>query len=125
MRLPPLPQLLSRLALAACFLGFGVWELLAPSQWTTYLPAFLAGTAPIALVIAHGVALSAAALGVLSGYAPRFWWTLSTLLLLNITVEILLQEGFTDVFIRDAALSLFAAAHAAAAFLPSAAERRA
>jgi hypothetical protein len=104
----PLPLLLARLALAACFLGFGIWEIVAPNLWTIYIPSFLQGFYPILLIELHGIALTVAALGVLSGYFPRFFTGLSALLLLEITVEILIQEGFTDVFIRDLALFLFA-----------------
>lgn len=106
----PLPLLLGRLALAFCFLSFGIWEIIAPSWWTSYIPGFLNGIDPIMLVLAHGIALTIAGLGVLSGYFPRFFTGLSALMLLEISVEILMQEGFSDVFIRDVALLLFTCA---------------
>lgn len=110
MRNIPLPLLLARLALAFCFLSFGIWEMIAPSWWTSYIPSFLSGINPIMLILTHGIALTVAGLGVLSGYFPRFFTGLSALMLLEISVEILVQEGFSDVFIRDVALFLFTCA---------------
>lgn len=108
---------LQRVALAFCFLGFGIWEFIAPRIWTAYVPqeATMIASAQT-LVFIHGVALTIAGLGILSGYAQRFFTTLSTLILLEICVTIGLQEGFTDIFIRDAALLLFSAAMMAQAF---------
>ncbi len=106
----PLPLLLARLGLAFCFLGFGIWEIVAPTLWTTYLPEFLSGFHPVLLIELHGIALTVSALGVLSGYFPKFFTGISALILLDICIEIFLQEGFTDVFIRDIALLLFTCA---------------
>lgn len=111
-----LPRLLSRIALAACFLGFGIWEIVAPRLWTSYLPSFLAGFHPIFFVEVHGIVLTMVAIGVLTGYAQRFFTGLAALLLLNICIELFLQEGFTDTFIRDASLFLFALALHAEAY---------
>ncbi len=107
----PLPLLISRIALAACFLGFGIWEIVSPSLWTTYLPGWSSGIAdPILLIVIHGIALTVAALGVLSGYFAKFFTGLSVLLLLEICIEIWFQEGFTETLIRDIGLLLFTCA---------------
>ncbi len=111
-----LSDLLAKAALAFCFLGFGVWEIISPRLWTAYLPSYLQNVYPLFLVQAHGVALTAVALGVLSGFWPKVFWGLATLMLLNITLEMFLQDGYTEVFIRDGALLLFAAALLAKTF---------
>jgi hypothetical protein len=107
MRTPPLPVLLARLGLAFCFLGFGIWELVAPRLWTAYLPSYLSTFHPIALILIHGAVLTFAALGVLSGWRPKFFTALAALVLFDICLEVFLQDGFTDVFIRDIGLLLF------------------
>ncbi len=112
----PLSTILARIALAFCYLGFGIWEIISPKAWTTYLPAFLKTMNPILLIEVHGIALTVAALGVLSGYFQKFFTAFSVLLLLDICVEIFFQEGFTDIFIRDVSLLLFACALFAGAF---------
>ena len=112
----PLSLLVSRLALAFCFLGFGIWEISAPKAWTSYLPAFLQNFHPIVLIELHGIALTVAAIGVLSGYYKKFFTALSALLLLDICLGVFLQEGFTDIFIRDIALLLFTCGLVADAF---------
>ncbi len=101
---------LSRLGVAFCFLGFGIWEILSPSLWTTYLPEMLKDMQPLLLIKMHGIVLTVVGLGVLSGYARSWFTALATLLMLDVCIEIFLQEGFTDVFIRDGALLLFTAA---------------
>lgn len=109
--LTTLPKFLARLGVASCFLGFGVWELVAPTLWTTYVPAFAGSMMnPVTLVLIHGALLTIAALGVLSGRHATFFTGLSFLIMLEICFEIFFQEGFTDVFIRDVSIFLFTAA---------------
>lgn len=117
MRFPPLPLFLARLALAVTFLGFGLWEIIAPNLWTMYLPEFLKEFYPQQLVLVHGILLTVTALGVLSGYYARFFTGLAVLLLLEVTGGIWIQEGFTEIFIRDMGLLLFASSLFARAML--------
>lgn len=105
-----LPLWIARIALAATFLGFGVWEIIAPTLWTTYLPAFLQGDNGPTFVLVHGIALTAVAIGVLSGYFARFFTGIAAFMLGHIWVEIYIQEGFTETFIRDTGLFLFGCA---------------
>lgn len=115
-----LPIFLARLGIASCFLGFGIWELIAPNLWTAYVPEFAGAIVdPTLLVSMHGVVLTVTALGVLSGKLPRFFTAVATLILLEICIDIFLQEGFTDIFIRDVSILLFAAALFADAVAPS------
>lgn len=115
-----LPVLLSRLGIASCFLGFGLWELIAPRLWTSYVPEFAGAIIPaVTLVTVHGILLTATALGVLSGKLPRFFTGLAVLMLLEICIDIFVQEGFTDILIRDIAILLFAAALFADAVAPA------
>ena len=120
MRLPPLSVLLTRFALAFCFLGFGVWELIQPRMWITYVPTSLASVMnPSTLVLTHGIALTVTGLGILSGWMPKLFTGLATLIMLEICVEIFLQEGFTDIFIRDVSILLFTSAMFAKAWSSS------
>jgi hypothetical protein len=109
---------IARVSLAFCFLSFGVWELIDPSFWSGYVPSFVADLAPVnTLVLVHGASLCVVALGVLSGKWAKVWTTLAALMLLEVTLPILLDEGFSPTFIRDAALTGFAAALAAQSWL--------
>jgi hypothetical protein len=120
MRLPPLSTLLTRAALAFCFLGFGLWELISPRLWIIYVPEYMSQIAdPAMLVFVHGITLTVTALGVLSGWFPRFFTAVASLIMLEICIEIWVGEGFTDVFIRDVAILLFAAAMFAEASINS------
>lgn len=109
MRFPPLPLLLLRLAIASCFLGFGIWEIVGPNLWTAYVPAFAAAVVDAkTLVFTHGIVLVAVAAGILSGWRPRVWSALAVLVLVELCVTIAMDEGLTDVLIRDIALLLAA-----------------
>ena len=117
MRSPSLSQALSRLAVAFCFLGFGIWELISPITWTSYVPAFVQNFLdPVILVLVHGIVLTVSGLAVFSGWKSRFFTGLSALIMLEICIEIFLQEGFSDIFIRDMAIFLFIAAMVAQTF---------
>lgn len=97
-----------RLGIATCFLGFGLWELIAPSLWKDYLPAFTRGAYEIPLVQFHGALLTIVALGVLSGYWRKLFTGLAMLMLLEVCVAIGFDEGFSDTLIRDVGLLLLA-----------------
>lgn len=98
---------MAKIALASCFLGFGIWEVVSPNLWTIYLPEAVRDFYPIQLVFLHGVVLIVVALGVLSGKMQRFFTAVATLILLNICIELFLQDGLTETLIRDVALLLF------------------
>lgn len=96
------------LAIAFCFLSFGIWELLDSHLWIGYVPAFASNILDATLLVQiHGVALIFVALGVLSGFYPKVFLGLSILLMLEICFTLIFEEGFTDTFIRDGAILLF------------------
>jgi hypothetical protein len=102
---------IANIALAGCFLGFGLWEISDPAYWVAYAPESLSTIAdPKLLVLLHGIVMSIVAIGVLSGYAHRFFLILSVLILLEVLGTVWFTIGYGDIFIRDAALFLFAVA---------------
>ena len=102
------PRLLGQLAIAFCFLSFGIWETIAPNIWTVYVPAFMSAMVDAKmLVFVHGIALSIIGLGVLSGFYRAFFLGLAVLVMLEITTSLIFEEGFTDTLIRDGAILLF------------------
>ncbi len=117
MRSPSLSVVLARLGIASAFLGFGIWELIVPNWWTTYVPAFASSILPATtVVLIHGVMLTVTGVAVLAGWLPRLFTTVAALIMLEICLEIYIQEGFTDIFIRDVAIFFFAAAMVAHEF---------
>ena len=108
--LPPLPLLFLRLSIASCFAAFGVWEIVGPNLWTAYVPPAVAALVdPVTLVFIHGIVLVVTAVGLLSGWRPRLWSGVAVAVLLELCITIWLDEGLSDVLIRDVALLLAAA----------------
>lgn len=111
MLFPSLSVLLARLGVTFCFLVFGYWEVQNPEIWSTYVPQYMAAIAPIVLLVQiHGIVLILTAVGVLSGFWPRFWTTIATLTLLELCLIVFEGEGFSDVFVRDVSLLFFTGA---------------
>ncbi len=105
----PLSLVFQRLALAFTFLSFGIWELRAPQIWSSYVPRSIAAFGDVqALVLIHGASLCIVALGVLSGWFQRLFTTVGALMLAHLCFIMWSGEGFSDVFIRDVGLFLFA-----------------
>lgn len=97
-------------AVSVVFLGFGVWELVNPQYWVSFLPSFLSGFAPLVLVRLHGIALVLVAAWLLSGWKLRIAAVFATLLMLEINTSLLIEYGFSDLLIRDVGILLAAAA---------------
>ncbi len=95
--------------LAFVFAWFGMNEILSPAQWTAYVPSFL-GQGPfiVALVVIHGLVLFACAVLLVIGIGRMYVGILSSLLVADIVVVLIMQNGLDPVSVRD--IGLFAAA---------------
>ncbi|MFB6105407.1 MAG: hypothetical protein ABEJ70_00400 [Halobacteriaceae archaeon] len=104
-----LPYLLPRVAIAAVFVGFGVWELFDPAYWAAYVPRAVA-TLPwtLRLVQVHGLLLTTTAVALLLPAFETAGAAAATLLLAEICVDVLVSNGVDGVFLRDVGLLLVA-----------------
>lgn len=92
----------ARLALGLVLLWFGLHELIQPSLWTGYVPAIPSTShLALALVLAHGWALSVLGVALCLGVATRLAAALSALALLEIVISLSLTGGVTDIVARD------------------------
>ena len=104
------PRFLARLALAFCFLSFGLWEIVDPASWESYVPFFVVQTLGNVelLVRLHGIALTIVALCVLFGVYLRVFTIIAALMIGEIVAALWLEGGgFTETFIRDVTILLF------------------
>jgi hypothetical protein len=107
-----LPRILGQLAIAFCFLSFGIWELVAPNLWTMYVPSLISAMIDAKLLVfVHGIVLTIIGLGILSGFYRWLFLGLSVLVMLEICLSLILDEGFTETLIRDGAILLFILGH--------------
>lgn len=102
-------HILSRLALATIFVGFGLWEIIQPAYWTAFVPSFLSGVAPaVTLVLLHGIVLLVVGVAVLLGFYLRISSILAVLVMVEIIGTLMFESGFTDLVIRDVVVLLLA-----------------
>ncbi len=104
-------HILMRLAVAVVFVAFGIWEIVQPSYWTAFVPSALSGLASATLLVnLHGMLLLLVGLAILFGAYLRFASALAVLIMLEVTVGLWLESGFTDLIVRDLALLIIAVA---------------
>jgi len=104
-------RLLARFGLAFCFLAFGVWEMVNPLFWSAFVPEFVAKMIdPMLLARIHGVVLTVVGLGVLFDFYLVIFSALATFIMFEISLSLLLESGFGDVFVRDVAILFMAGA---------------
>lgn len=104
-----LRHILTRLAIAVLFLGFGIWEIIQPGYWVAFVPTQLASLGAVTLVTVHGIILLAIGLAVLLGIYLRIAAILATLVMIEIMATLVIESGFTDLVIRDAVVLILAA----------------
>jgi uncharacterized membrane protein YphA (DoxX/SURF4 family) len=92
----------ARLLLGLVLAWFGYHELVAPRQWTGYVPV-LSPTSSLAqvLVLAHGWVLVVLAVALVAGIAPRVAAGLSAVLLTEIVLWLVVSGGLSDLVLRD------------------------
>lgn len=103
-----LRHILTRLAIAVLFVGFGAWEIIQPGYWIAFVPPQLASLGAITLVTVHGVILLAIGLAVMLGIYLRIAAVLAALVMIEIMATLVFESGFTDLVIRDAVVLLLA-----------------
>lgn len=102
-------HILTRLSLAVVFIGIGLWEIIQPSAWSFYVPAFIPLNANL-FTMMQGTALAIMGAGVLLGIYLRVFSALAALMMLAILVDLVMLFGFNDLVIRDSGVLLIALA---------------
>lgn len=97
-------------AMAFIFITFGVWELINPQFWNSYVPSFLYAFNLNTLVTIHGAVLTLAGLWLLSGKFRKYAAILSTLIMLEIVGSLVLESGFSPLLVRDATILIVSVA---------------
>ncbi|HVS79748.1 MAG TPA: DoxX family membrane protein [Candidatus Paceibacterota bacterium] len=93
---------LQRLGPSSILVVFGVWEIIDPAYWASYLPGFAANFGhPEAQVVVHGCILAVLGLALLFNFHTRLAAILSTLVLLSIVFSLLLEGGWNEIVMRD------------------------
>ena len=92
----------ARVLLGVVLGWFGYHELVAPGQWTGYVPV-LASSSTLAqvLVLAHGWALVVLAVALVVGVAPRLAAAVAAVLLIEIVLALIASAGLSDLVLRD------------------------
>lgn len=92
----------ARILLGLVLGWFGYHELVAPGNWTGYIP-IVATTSSLAkvLVLGHGWVLSLLAVAFVMGIAPRLSAAIASLLLLEIVISLTVSGGLSDLVLRD------------------------
>ena len=96
---------LLRGGVAFVFLSFGLWEIINPQYWISFIPFFLTQIVDSStLVIIHGGFLTAIGVWIASGKQLKAASITAGAMLLGIIVELFITAGFSDIFVRDAAI---------------------
>lgn len=102
---------LMRLSLGGLFLCFGVWELVQPTYWSAFVPAFVSNVAdPNLLTRIHGALLVIVGALIVSGFLPVLAAVAAILILLEIVLMLIVEIGFSDLIIRDTATLILSCA---------------
>ncbi|MDE1975289.1 MAG: hypothetical protein KGI49_02145 [Patescibacteria group bacterium] len=97
---------LLRYFLAFTVIWFGWNEIWSPGDWTVFVPSFLGLTqdTATALVAVHGVLLCIIGLALVLKYKVRIASGLLALMFLEITADLIISNGFSDIVVRDIGL---------------------
>ncbi len=99
------PCLIARLTTGLILGCFGFWELTGPSQWTGYVPQFLANIAsPLLLVVLHGWILFLLGAAALIDFAPVVTAWSAVVVVAEVAGGLALTSGFTEILVRDVGL---------------------
>ncbi len=107
--------LIARLATGLVLGCFGVWELTAPGQWTSYIPSIpVARLQALPVVLAHGWILFMLAAAAWINFLPAVTAWLAVAALAEVVAALVLGSGLTSTLIRDVGLLALALAWALA-----------
>ena len=103
-------RIIARFGIFFLFLTFGIWEIIDPNYWIGFAPSFIAESANALLMIKiHGIVLSIIGAGIFfSGRHVKFFSILSAVIMIQIVLSLWFVSGFSDLFVRDVAILIFA-----------------
>ena len=103
-------HILTRLAVAQVLIIFGIWEIVQPVYWNSFVPAFVSSFMNINLFVQlHGTFILILGIAILIGAYLRISAALAVLTTLAVIVFLLISSGFSDIIIRDIVIVLAAA----------------
>ena len=103
-------HILTRLAVAQVLIIFGIWEIVQPVYWNSFVPAFVSSFMNINLFVQlHGIFILILGVAILIGAYLRISATLAALTTLAVIVFLLISSGFSDIIVRDVVIVLAAA----------------
>ena len=103
-------HILTRLAVAQVLIIFGIWEIVQPVYWNSFVPAFVSSFMNINLFVQlHGIFILILGIAILIGAYLRISASLAVLTTLAVIVFLLISSGFSDIIIRDIVIVLAAA----------------
>ena len=103
-------HILTRLAVAQVLIIFGMWEIVQPVYWNSFVPTFVSSFMNINLFVQlHGIFILILGVAILIGAYLRISATLAALTTLAVIVFLLISSGFSDIIVRDVVIVLAAA----------------
>ncbi len=103
-------HILTRLAVAQILIIFGIWEIIQPAYWNSFVPTFVSGFININLFVQlHGIFIIILGIAILIGAYLRISAALAALTILAVIVFLLISSGFSDIIVRDIVIVLAAA----------------
>ena len=103
-------HILTRLAVAQVLIIFGIWEIVQPVYWNSFVPAFVSSFMNINLFVQlHGIFILILGIAILIGAYLRISAALAALTTLAVIVFLLVSSGFSDIIVRDIVIVLVAA----------------
>ena len=103
-------HILTRLAVAQVLIIFGIWEIVQPVYWNSFVPTFVSSFMNINLFVQlHGIFILILGVAILIGAYLRISATLAALTTLAVIVFLLISSGFSDIIVRDVVIVLAAA----------------
>ena len=103
-------HILTRLAVAQVLIIFGIWEMVQPVYWNSFVPSFVSSFMNINLFVQlHGAFILILGVAILVGAYLRVSAVLAVLTTLAVIVFLLISSGFSDIIIRDIVIVLASA----------------
>lgn len=96
-------------AAAFIFLVFGIWEIVNPQYWNSFVPAFVSNffSSVNLLVQVHGIILTLIGSFLILDFKRKIAAALGTLVMLDIVFSLLFESGFSSLLIRDTVITIF------------------
>ena len=103
-------HILTRLAVAQVLIIFGMWEIVQPVYWNSFVPTFVSSFMNINLFVQlHGIFILILGVAILIGAYLRISAALAALTTLAVIAFLLISSGFSDIIVRDVVIVLAAA----------------